>query len=357
MVLLYTLTLVLLSLYSYLLVPVGLYLSHNSVWVQFQRFMWSVGAARGSILATVYFMFIVLLFFFHTRFLRSAKTVSLRSLAIATGVVLFCSYPFLSQDVFNYHFYAKIFTEYHLNPFVHPPSEFSHDPFFRYVVLPNKTTFYGPSFVLLSAIPSFLSRGSFLTFYLLYKVMTIGFYLAGVVLLGKWRKEWAVFFATSPLVLIEGLINVHNDLIAVVITLAGMYYLFYGSPLKARALLVFSGLIKFITIPYIIIGKDKNSMWTWIATAGIAAIFIYATFLHGISTWYLLALFALIPYHYDLLRKLQIFYFGSLIGYVYYIEHREWFLAFFVQMMFGSLVINFVYNTTNGFSLRSRKKN
>lgn len=356
MILLYVLALVVVSVYSYLLVPTGLYLSHNDSWKYFQRSMWSLAEGHGSLLALIYFLLILSFFILHMRFLKRSSKIPTMKLAIVTAGILFFTYPFLSQDIFNYYFYAKIFTYHHLNPFVHPPAEFRSDPFFHYVVLPQKTTFYGPSFVLLSAVPSFLSGGSFIVFYILYKLLTAVTYLSGVYLLEKWKKEWAVFFATSPLVLVEGLVNLHNDLIALVITLAGMYFVFHRQNLKGRILLLFSGWIKFLTLPFIIVSHNKKSIWNRLVVVCIMGILVYAAFLHGISTWYLMVLFAFIPYCYETLKKFQIFYFGSLIGYVYYIEHRDWFLAFFVQMMFGSLILNFIYNTTNEMVRRRFQK-
>lgn len=354
MTVLYAFVLLALSSYSYTLADPNLVLVNSPVWIRFQQYMLYIGRER-TLLAYIYFLLLLLLFVFHIKFMKKVKEVDVKKVAVTTAGILFFSYPFLSRDIFNYLFYSKILTYYHANPFSARPLDFPQDELIRFVFRPELSTLYGPSFVLLSAIPSFLSFGNFLASYVLFKLLIAGSYLSGVYILSKWKKEWAVFFATSPLILVEGLINLHNDLLALTITLGGLYLLFHNKGWTARAVLLFSGLIKYGTLPLVFISRDKKSIYTWFSALGILAVLLYACF-RGMQPWYLLVLFTMIPYWFDKLRRFQFFYFGSLLGYVYYIEHDDWRLAFFYLMIFGSLVINFIYNTTNGFFLRRDKK-
>jgi len=89
----------------------------------------------------------------------------------------------------------------------------------------HRTYPYGPTFLLLSFIPSFLGLGKFLPTFLLFKAFFGFFYVLGVFSLAKIKKEWAVTFATHPLVIIEGLVCSHNDLVAVSLVLAGWFLL------------------------------------------------------------------------------------------------------------------------------------
>lgn len=188
--------------------------------------------------------------------------------------------------------------------------------------------------------------------YFLFKLFSVLTYAAGAYILGKWKKEWGVFFATSPVILVEGVINAHNDLFTLTLALWGIYVLVRKKGSQGRILLILAGLVKFFGLPLIILGRDKKSIKTILALGLAIGMLLVIAASHGIFPWYFLVLFAFIPYWFDVIKTYQFFYFGLLLSYVFYIETGTWFLAFFYQMIFGSLVINFIYNMTNGFFIR-----
>lgn len=310
----------------------------------------------GSLSAYIFFFLIVSMALLHWRIVKNYTRYSLGLLGVGTGVILFFSYPFLSHDIFNYLFYARIFTYYGENPFVVAPSLFPGDSLYRLINLPEMPTFYGPSFVLLSAIPSYMSFGNVLLSYVFYKCMVVLFYWLGVYVLGRWNKEWAVFFATSPLVLIEGLVNLHNDLLSTVLAILGLYLILKGRKSWAFIVLVVSGFIKYATLPFLLMVKRKSRVFQYGAIIGVFLVLGYATFLRGMSPWYLLLIFALLPVAFSTIKSYQFFMFGSLLGYVYFVEYGEWRLSFMYLMIYGSLVLNFIYNTTNEFFRELVKK-
>lgn len=352
MLVLYSIVLAIFSIYSYVLVEPGFEPFQNLAITSVQHAITNFGHTQRSASVLIYLILISSLMFFHLWFVKRAKTVNLTAIVTVTGVILFFSYPFLSRDIFNYMFYAKIVTYYHQNPYAVNPLSFPGDPSLRYVVVPHILFPYGPTYLAASIIPSFLSGGNMIASYFLFKLFSIGTYASGVYVLGKWKKEWGVFFATSPVILVEGVINAHNDLFTLTLALWGIYFLFHKKERLARVFLLLAGLVKFFGLPLTIVGRSQKSLGTILALGlSISMLFVIAAS-HGIFPWYFLLLFAFIPYQYEVIKKYQFFYIGLLLSYVFYIETGEWFLAFFYQMIFGSLVINFIYNMTNGFFIR-----
>ena len=352
MLVLYAIVLAIFSVYSYVLVEPGFEPFQNPALTALQHAITNFGHTQRSASVLMYLLLISALLFFHLWFVKRAKSINLKSIVIVAGVILFFSYPFLSRDIFNYMFYAKIVTFYHQNPYAMNPLSFPSDPSLKYVVVPHILFPYGPTYLAVSLIPSLLSGGNMIASYFLFKLLSIGTYATGAYILGKWKKEWGVFFATSPIILVEGVINAHNDLFTLTVALWGIYFLFHKKEALGRVFLLLAGFIKFFGLPLSIIGRTHKSVGTILALGlTIGMLFVIAAS-HGIFPWYFLVLFAFIPYWFDVIKKYQFFYFGLLLSYVFYIETGEWFLAFFYQMIFGSLVINFIYNMTNGFFIR-----
>src|SRR3990167_4426790 len=102
MMLLYTLMLLLFSLYSYSLIDPNLTLVNHPLFEQFRNIMVQFGYYQRGWSAAAYFVLITLLFGFHFYFVKNQHKFSAVRLAILTGAVLLLSYPFLSHDFFNY---------------------------------------------------------------------------------------------------------------------------------------------------------------------------------------------------------------------------------------------------------------
>ncbi|HLL60594.1 MAG TPA: hypothetical protein VK338_02665, partial [Candidatus Nitrosocosmicus sp.] len=205
----------------------------------------------------MYIVIILGLFLFHHLFLRLYKELDIFKLTMMICFLLFFSYPFLSHDLFSYMFDAKIFTEYHQNPYLHRPMEYTNDPWLRFMHWTHRTYPYGPSFLILTLLPSVLGFGKFILTFFAFKLLFVAAYLGGVYALNKVNKKWAIIFATHPLVLIEGLISTHNDLIAVSLALLGSYLVLSNKNILGRLLLLLSGGIKYTTLPILFISKNK----------------------------------------------------------------------------------------------------
>lgn len=323
MLIFYFVILALISVYSYSLIDPNLTLFNSALWEHFRNNMVYLGYYQRNTSSYIYIVFVILLFFFHLYFIKNYKNFSPLKLALRVGLILLFSYPFLSHDFFNYMFDAKIITVYGGNPYITKALDFPADPWLRFMQWTHRTYPYGPIFLPLTLIPSFLALGKFLLNFIFFKLFFFGFYLLGVYFLNKMNNKWAFFFATNPLVIVEGLINAHNDLIALSLAIGGIYYLQKKNWLGRIFLLASAG-IKYLTTPLIFLSKDKKLLINKFAFAFLIGILIYFSFWQEIQPWYFLALFGLLPFFGNLITKLNIFFAGLLFSYYPYVAYDFW---------------------------------
>jgi hypothetical protein len=162
--------------------------------------------------------------------------------------------------------------------------------------------------------------------------------------LEKINKRWALIYAIHPLVIIEGLISGHNDLIAVSLGIIGYCLLFRKKKIFPRIILLFSGLIKYTTLPYILFSSNKKSIWNILACIGIIGILGHLTFRSEIQPWYFLILFPLLPYFQSIIERLTIFFIGLLLSYYPYIRLGGWDTAEKVTLKHWIISVFFALN-------------
>lgn len=327
---LYFLTLVCFLLYSYCLVDPNITLFNHPAWTAFRNAMVQVGYHQRGLSSMIFLVLITALVFEHIKMQSSIKIDPIR-VAIATAGILLLSYPFLSRDMFNYMFDARILTVHGANPYLHAALDFPQDQWLRFMHWTHRPYPYGPTFLPITLVPSYLSTGKFLLNFVFFKMMYAGFYIAGVIMLGRIKKSYALFFATHPLVIIEGLINTHNDFIAVILAILGIYYFRRNltslpSKLVGWLALVASTGIKFLTLPTLLLGigaKPSKKMVAVSATC-MAILIAYLSFTGEVQEWYFLNFLVFIPFLYPLLRKGHIFSYGLLLSYYPFIRYGEW---------------------------------
>lgn len=348
---LFILTLFSLIIFSYALVDPNFTLINNSAWTLFRNAMVQFGYYQGTTSSIVYLFIIAILYFCHFYLVKNAQRISIRYILCALGITTFLSYPFLSHDLFNYMFDARIFTHYGQNPYIHKALDFPQDDWIRFMHWTHRTYPYGPTFLALTIIPSFFSFGKLLLSFLFFKGFFYLFFVAAVLSLYRMNKKWGVFFATNPLVIIEGLVNAHNDLLAVSLTIIGIYLLREKKTAWARIILILSGGIKYITAPFILIGKKDSIVMraVFIATCGLLAYLAAFTEVQG---WYFLVLFGFLPYYENILDKANIFFAGLLIAYYPFVQAAGW----GVDQIQDKHTIIIVFYILFLLSLGSRKK-
>ncbi len=211
---------------------------------------------KRGISTALFVLLLAILYFFYLRFINmiKRKEISLNKIVIATAFILFFSYPaMLSYDIFNYIATSKVVYHYKENPYIVMPIEFTGDPLLSFTRAANKTTLYGPIWIILSAIPYYSSFGSFIPILFSFKLLVMIFYFLTLFLIRKMTNDdyKVAFFALNPLVIIETLMSGHNDITMVFLALLSVSLLFSQKIIKSYIALALSILIKFATIALI----------------------------------------------------------------------------------------------------------
>ena len=321
--LIYFLVTAAISIYSYSLLDPNLTLINHPYWEIFRNTMVNFGYNMRSQSAMTYLVLLMLLWAFHFFILKKFKKINVMRLSMIIGVICLFSYPFLSHDLFNYIFDAKILTFYGKNPYTNFPGFFYDDPWIRFMHWTDRYYPYGPVFLAITIIPSFFAFGIFIFNFIFFKIIFVASYIFSVFLLKKIDNKIAVIFATHPLVIIEGLINVHNDLLTVFLGIFGVYFLFRDKTLLGRVFLTLSVGIKYLSIFTVFITK-KNSKFNLISLIGTILLVSYLYVFISKQSWYFLTLFIYLPWYKNFINNLWIFFFGLLLSYYPFIRYGNW---------------------------------
>lgn len=321
---LYFLTLSCFTIYSYALVDPNITLFNHPIWAIFREIMVQLGYYQRFWSVVIYLFLVVSLIIFNLYFWKNYKKYSPIKIAVLISVCLFLTYPFLSHDFFNYLFDAKILTFYHKNPYFFSGLDFNGDPWLRFMHWTHRKYPYGPGFLLISAIPSLLGIGKFFITYLLFKLLFIGSYLLAVFSLVKINKRIALFFATQPLLIVEGLGSLHNDFIAVNLAIFGIYLITVSKKRFLAGILFFlSSSIKYISFPSFFLFFDKK-IFNYLALFLQLLVLIYFSFFQEIQPWYFLNLLIFLSFFEMFVINLSIFFAGLLFSYYPYIFLGGW---------------------------------
>lgn len=320
----YAVVIGLLGLYSFVLVDPNITFINHPIWSSFREVVVQIGYHNRPMSWGIYVSLIVVLYGLHFWLMKHAKKVNYWYLALITAGILIFSYPLLSHDFFNYMFDAKILTFYGDNPYLQKALDYPQDEWLRFMHWTHRTYPYGPVFLGITLIPSFLGMGTFVIHFVLLKVVFALFYLLGVFSLGKIKREYGLFFATHPLVLVEGLVVAHNDLIGVSLALVGVWLLISQRRVAGYLWLLVSILIKYMTLPFSILTGKNRWHQHWLAFAGIWALIGYLTYTVDLQQWYFLNFFVLTPFLFPVLRRMNIIFIGLLLSYYPYIRLGGW---------------------------------
>src|SRR3989344_3731062 len=351
MIIIYAGVLLSLSIYSFALIDPNITFFQTRGWEIFREKLVYFGYYERQNSWVAYFSLVIVLFAFHYFFVKKYKQFNPIRLAIIIGVILLISYPFLSHDFLNYMFDARIITFYRQNPYFYKALDFPDDYWLRFLQWTHRTYPYGPVFLLITLIPSFFSLGKFVLSFLFFKSTFVIFYFLAVFYLNKLNKKFAVVFATHPLIIIEGLVNSHNDLIAVSLGIIGIYYLLISKALISRLFFLLSIGIKFITFPILLLTKSNKRRNKFIFTFLIGVI-VYLSIKSEIQPWYFLNLFIFLPLLKESINtsillgasRLNIFFFGLLISYYPYIRLGGWDTIEKVELKHGIIGAAEIFN-------------
>ena len=327
---LYGIVLLLFFLYSYVLIDPNITFFNSPVWSRFLEAVLQIGYYQRSLSWQIYLALIGCLTIFHLYFINQYKKHDPLRIGLMIAVILCLSYPFISHDFLKYMFDAKILTQYHQNPYVMRPLDFSYDPWMRFMQWIEQPFRYGPVFLAIIIIPSFLAMGKFLLNFIFFKMTFMCFYIAAIFILRKMNKRWAFIFATHPLLIVDGLINGHNDLISVSLLIFGIYFL-SRKKILPRVFFLLSIGIKYLSIPIVFLTKnDKFKINKLIFLSLLILPYLLLNNYFGnlfkaeIQTWYFIILLGFIPYFEGIINKLLITFIGLLLCYYPYIYMGKW---------------------------------
>lgn len=289
----------LLTIFSYAYTDLNLTLSQNPLVLKFIGNMQHIGYFNRPLSTIIYILLIVfvfILYLFHLWFFKKNK-ISLTYLkisSISNVIILIFAYPFLSSDLFNYIFDAKIIVTYHLNPYTHKALDFPNDDWIRFMRWTHRYSPYGPLWIVLSCVPAILGFGKFILNFLMFKIFIAIFHLVNTLLIYKILKKTnpeillfgTSFYALNPLFLIEGVVNAHNDVLLTTFLILSLYFLINKKTLNSLVMLVLGFFIKYIPIlnlPWLVLAffsKEKNHkrhIYLCLITLGIFT-YIFSSF-------------------------------------------------------------------------------
>lgn len=355
-----------LTVFSYSYVDLNLTISQIPQVLSFVALMQQLGYYHRPTATGIYLLLVIfsVLFFALNLWLFYKSKVGLKYLTmstVASTLILIFAYPFLSSDLFNYLFDAKIITSYHVSPYTHRPLDFPNDEWLRFMRWVHRYSPYGPLWLGMSVVPSVLGFGKFILTFLAFKIFISLFHLVNSYLVFKILKKidrekallGTAFYALNPLFLIEGIANAHNDVVLATAMLAAVYFLVYERKVLSYVTLLAGVAIKYIsilTLPwqvlYQLIPKfrpgDKLEYTKWLVLANLATLavftYIYSSFrvttpfVSGGATqvqfqpWYLfwtIPFIALIP-RVALFTVAIALAFGASLRYLPYLYYGDW---------------------------------
>lgn len=353
-----------LLLYSFTQVDLSLTLSQVSIWQGIQKSFQYIGYFNRP-LSTVLFLGII-----GTMFTLYAWTISLVrkkkvnanllwKIIISISVILFFSYNAFSYDIFNYIFDAKIITQYGQNPYEHKALDYPGDPMLSFMHWTHRTYPYGPVWLLLTVPLSFIGFGYFLLTFYLFKLLIILSYIGSAFFIEKIAKKLEVnpllalsAFALNPLVIVESLVSVHNDIVMSFFALAAVFYFFEKKFFHSIILLLVSAAIKFATILILpallleyVFKVNKETVLKAIVVSMTAGVVI-AIGRTNFQPWYLLFLIpfaSLISNRFYIMIPVIIVSFFALLQYVPFLYMGNWdppVPAILNQIMTASIIVS-----------------
>lgn len=326
------------TVWSWVLTDPNLTLVQHADWTSFREYMVNLGYNERFFSASVFTTFAIMLTL-SSLYLTIRPPKKIFIIAIFVGIIAgIFSYPALSHDLFNYIFDAKIFTEYGKNPYLYKALDFPADPTIRFMRWVHRAYPYGPVYLLITFVPSYLGMGIFSLTFFLFKALHVILYILCVRMLSNINSKVATIFALHPLVVVEGLINTHNDFVALTLGLIGVSLLIKKSKSwLTRLLLWSSALVKFSSIPIVILSEkwvtrklfiaseiEKKLFVEFTAMLGVIVVILYQSYTMEVQSWYFLNILIFIPYFPNLINCFSLFFFGLIISYYPYVVGGEW---------------------------------
>jgi hypothetical protein len=211
-------------------------------------------------------------FLFALRAVASVRSRKAGAIAVGITVALIALYvaiyPSSSQDLFHNIASARTLWLYGENPLVTPPAAHPDDPLVQQVrAWRDVSSFYGPLFYGLSVIPSKLAGDDVLRNLLAFKILNGLALLALAMLAGKAaellapsrRAQAIVMVGWNPLLLYENVANGHNDVLVMLVAVAGLLLAARRTEIGGLFLTGISAAVKYPSAPL----APVVWLWSW----------------------------------------------------------------------------------------------
>ncbi|HEX5166977.1 MAG TPA: hypothetical protein VFV93_16340 [Thermomicrobiales bacterium] len=233
--------------------------------------------------------------------LREAMPV-IAGVTVIAPIVLLTTYPALAADVFGYLMYGRMISAHGGNPYIDTANMFPHDIYFPPVGgdWRDYPAPYGPVWVWLSALVTWLAGGHQLAALLALKLIAIAAHLGSAALVWQLTREisgserraaWALLaYGWNPLTITHFALDAHNDALMVLFLLAAIWLMRRCRPDLAFPALVLAVLVKFVPVllaPLFLLAarhQPRRALLGIVAAFGLAVL-AYAPLWDGIDTF------------------------------------------------------------------------
>jgi hypothetical protein len=262
----YLILFLLFALWTWILTAPNLVLTSWAPYWHYQTFLWDNFYPNRNLITTTYLILISLLFLtfiFLRRFFVASSLKKNLVIILLFSIPLLFSFNALSFDVFNYLFNAKMLAVYHADPHLQVALDFPEDTWTRFMHNTHTPAPYGYGWTLISLLPFLITGGKFTLTWFTFRLLNLLLLFTLAFIFWRWSKKlspssrltnFSLFFF-NPLVLIEVITNIHNDLWMMLGAVLSLFLL-YPRPRKLSPLrliisflcLLFSFSIKYATI-------------------------------------------------------------------------------------------------------------
>ncbi len=358
-----------LFLYSYTQVDLNLTLSQVSIWQKIQKSFQYIGYYQRPLSTWWY---IGILFLFYSCYISilifiKKHVLTIRQLwyvILTVTMLLVFSYPAFSYDIFNYMFDAKTVLVYHKIPYTVTPLQFTGvEPWLSFLHWTHIPSVYGPFWIFLTLSPYLLGFGYFLLILWNTKILMASFYLLAVWAIGaileridKENKSMGMaMFALNPLVLIESLVNGHNDIVMMAFVLMAFFFYIKKNHVVSFFFLSLSIATKLITgvmLPLYMLRRWRPDIAALFMMSGLVGFLLIAH--REIQPWYwlwVMPFIALLPRRFDFAILSSGVSLGLLLRYAPFLYFGHWNtpvplikdMAMFVAVGTGFLIVGILH--------------
>ena len=206
---------------------------------------------------------------------------------LAAAFCALFTFPGQSTDIGDYIFRAHMLVHLHVNPLTTPPSAVIAWSSFPFLGWYKDVDAYGPLWHLLAGVAHTLAGENLFLNFLAFKLIglisiAVSAWLIQAILqkvAPAYVEAGLALWLWNPLVLNEGVINGHNDLVMWAVMLAGIWLLIRQRTLPGLLVLVAAGLIKinaWVALPVVAIWLIRQRGWLKALRVGVPAMLLGA---------------------------------------------------------------------------------